>query len=323
MDEKKSKAETPDGKTRSKRASKGSQSMERQERKLLMVVNPRAGRNKSRGPLYDAAGILSSNGYLLRIHNTVAPGDARDLVRREGARYDAVVAVGGDGTLNEVVTGLMKLDNPPPLGYMPQGSTNDFAASLHLPSNPAEAAAVIAQSAGRKLDIGQWNRRYFVYVASFGAFTRTSYSAPQNVKNALGHFAYVLEGVKDLDSLRPYPIRLNADGETLDGEYLFGAVCNTLSIGGIVKLAPEHVALDDGLFELLLVPNPRTPADLQDLMMSAVNQDYAGKGFVFRHVSSIRLETEDVLPWSLDGEYAPGTPKVEIVNRRQALSMLL
>ena len=160
-------------------------------------------------------------------------------------------------------------------------------------------------------------------MASFGAFTRTSYSAPQNVKNALGHFAYVLEGVKDLDSLRPYPIRLNADGETLDGEYLFGAVCNTLSIGGIVKLAPEQVALDDGLFELLLVPNPRTPADLQDLMMSAVNQDYAGKGFIFRHVSSIRIETEDVLPWSLDGEYAPGTPKVEIVNRRQALPMLL
>ena len=316
MDEKETKTVT-------KRARKGKRSPERREKKLLMIVNPRAGRNKSRGPLYDAAAILSGRGYLLRIHNTVAPGDARDLARREGGNYDAVVAVGGDGTLNEVVSGLMKLDNPPPLGYMPQGSTNDFAASLRLSSEPPEAAAVIAQSSGRKLDIGQWNRRYFVYVASFGAFTRTSYSAPQNVKNALGHFAYVLEGVKDLGSLRPYPIRLNADGENLDGEYLFGAVCNTLSIGGIVKLAPEHVALDDGKFELLLAPNPRTPADLQDLMISAVNQDYAGKGFVFRHVSSIRIETEEALPWSLDGEYAPGAPKVEISNRRQAISMLL
>ncbi|MBR4544487.1 MAG: diacylglycerol kinase family lipid kinase [Oscillibacter sp.] len=297
--------------------------MDAQEKKLLMIVNPRAGKSKSRGPLYDAAAIFSGNGYLVKIHNTVAPGDARDCARREGGHYDAVVAVGGDGTLNEVVTGLMKLDAPPPLGYLPQGSTNDFAASLRLSQDPAEAAMTVAQSAGRRLDIGQWNRRYFVYVASFGAFTRSSYSAPQNVKNALGHFAYLLEGVKDLDSLRPYPIRLTADGETLDGEYLFGAVCNTLSIGGIVKLTPEQVALDDGLFELLLVPNPRTPADLQDFMISFMNQDYAGKGLIFRHAASIHVETSDALPWSLDGEYAPGVPSVDISNRRQALSMLL
>ena len=297
--------------------------MDAQEKKLLMIVNPRAGRNKSRGPLYDAAAIFSGNGYLVRIHNTVAPGDARDCARREGGHYDAVVAVGGDGTLNEVVTGLMKLEHPPALGYLPQGSTNDFAASLRLSQDPAEAAMTVAQSPGRRLDIGQWNRRYFVYVASFGAFTRSSYSAPQNVKNALGHFAYFLEGVKDLDSLRPYPIRLTADGENLDGEYLFGAVCNTLSIGGIVKLTPEQVALDDGQFELLLVPNPRTPADLQDFMVSFMNQDYAGKGLVFRHASSIHVETDDVLPWSLDGEYAPGVPSVDITNRPRALSMLL
>ena len=297
--------------------------MDAQEKKLLMIVNPRAGRNKSRGPLYDAAAIFSGNGYLVKIHNTVAPGDARDCARREGGHYDAVVAVGGDGTLNEVVTGLMKLEHPPALGYLPQGSTNDFAASLRLSQDPAEAAMTVAQSPGRRLDIGQWNRRYFVYVASFGAFTRSSYSAPQNVKNALGHFAYFLEGVKDLDSLRPYPIRLTADGENLDGEYLFGAVCNTLSIGGIVKLTPEQVALDDGQFELLLVPNPRTPADLQDFMVSFMNQDYAGKGLVFRHASSIHVETDDVLPWSLDGEYAPGVPSVDITNRPRALSMLL
>lgn len=288
-----------------------------------MIVNPRAGKTKSREPLYDAAAIFSGNGYLLNIHNTVAPGDARDCARREGPHYDAVVAVGGDGTLNEVVSGLMTLDNPPPLGYLPQGSTNDFAASLNLPSNPADAAIKVAQSAGRRLDIGQWNRRYFVYVASFGAFTRSSYSAPQTVKNALGHFAYLLEGVRDLDSLRPYPVRLTADGENLDGEYLFGAVCNTLSIGGIVKLAPEQVALDDGQFELLLVPNPKTPADLQDLFVSAMNQNYDGKGLVFRHASTVRVETDGDLPWSLDGEYAPGVPAVEIRNHRQAISMLL
>ena len=141
------------------------------------------------------------------------------------------------------------------------------------------------------------------------------------MKNALGHFAYLLEGARNLDTLRPYQVRLTADGENLDGEYLFGAVCNSTSIGGMMKLETERVVLDDGLFELLLIPNPRNPADVQNLMMALVNQEY--DHLIFRHVSSVRLETEEDLPWSLDGEYAPSAPVVEIENRRQALAMLL
>ncbi len=288
---------------------------------MLMIVNPLAGKSKPRGPLYDAAAELSESGYLLAIHNTAGPGDAYSYVLRRGSSFDAVVAAGGDGTLNETASGLLELDNPPPLLYLPQGSTNDFAASLRIPLNPVEAAAAARTGSVRRLDAGQWNNRHFIYIASFGAFTRSSYAAPQASKNALGHFAYILEGMRDLESLRPYQIRLTADGECLDGEYLFGAVCNSTSIGGIMKLEEAQVVLDDGLFELLLIPNPKNPLDLQNIMITLVNQDY--EHFIFRHVSSIRLETKENLPWSLDGEYAPSASVVEIENRRRALPMFL
>ena len=294
-----------------------------EQKKLLMIVNQTAGRSKPRGPLFDAAAILSQAGYLLSIHNTVFSGDAAETAAKEGENYDVVVAVGGDGTLNEVVSGLLPLKHPPLLGYIAQGSTNDFASSLHISSNPATAAAVIAKAQPRQLDIGRWNSRHFVYVASFGAFTRSSYTASQAAKNALGHFAYILEGMKDLNSLRPYRIRLTADGEVLDGEYLFGAVCNSTSIGGLMKLDPDRVVLDDGKFEMLLIPNPKTPVDLQNLVLSLLDQHYDREGLVFRHVSSIHLETEEELPWSLDGEYAASVPTVDIVNCQRLLTMLL
>ena len=292
-------------------------------KKLLMIVNPRAGKTKPAGPLFGAAAALSEQGYLLSVRPTKGQGHARDIAAVEGAKFDVVVAVGGDGTLNEVAAGLMTLSSPPPLGYFPQGSTNDFAASLKISGDPEEAVQAVLRAQPRQLDVGMWNERSFVYVASFGAFTRSSYSAPQSVKNALGHLAYILEGVKDLDTLRPYRIRLTADGEVLDGEYLFGAVCNSTSIGGLMKLDSERVVLDDGKFEMLLIPNPKTPGDLQKLVMALLEQKYDREGLVFRHVSSIHLQTEEDLPWSLDGEYAPSQPEVTVENRCRALTMLL
>lgn len=297
--------------------------MDTQTKSLLLIFNPRAGRSKPRGPLFDAMALLSEGGYLVRIHRTTAPGDAAETAFREGGNYDLVVASGGDGTLNEVISGLSRLEHPPLLGYLPQGSTNDFAASLHLPANPEQAAAAILQGKVQVLDIGRWNQRSFVYVASFGAFTKSSYSAPQAAKNALGHFAYILEGMKDLNSLRPYRVRLTADGETLDGEYLFGAVCNSTSIGGLMKLDPGRVVLDDGKFELLLIPNPKNALDLQNLVLNLLNQNFEGQGLIFRHVSQLHLETDEALPWSLDGEYAPSVPAVDIENQQGALRMLL
>ena len=280
------------------------------QKKLLMIVNPRAGRSKPRGPLYDAAAALCDAGYLLRIRRTTAAGDA-------------VVAVGGDGTLNEVISGIQTLKTPPAVGYLPQGSTNDFAASLEIPSDPVQAAEAIVRGQRRQLDIGRFGERIFVYVASFGAFTRTSYTASQDVKNALGHFGYLLESLRDLDTLRPYKVRITADGETLDGEYLFGAVANSTSIAGMMKLEREEVILDDGLFELLLVPHPQNAAELQNLIWALLNQQYNSGGLIFRHVSALHVETDEDLPWSLDGEYEPSQPTVDITNCQRALTMLL
>lgn len=293
------------------------------QKKLLLILNPRAGKTQSRSPLFDAVSVFSEAGYLVSVHNTSGRGDAAETAEKEGKNFDLVVCCGGDGTLNEAASGLMRLSEPPLLGYLPRGSTNDFASSLHISSNPVTAARILMKARQQPLDIGQWNDRYFVYVASFGAFTKSSYSAPQAAKNALGHFAYILEGMKDLNTLRPYQIRLFADGEDLSGDYLFGAVCNSTSIGGLMRLDPKHVVLNDGKFELLLIPNPQSAIGLQNLILAILNQQYDHEGVIFRHVSQLSLETEKELPWSLDGEYAPSVPSAEIRNLQGALTFLL
>lgn len=292
-------------------------------KKLLFIINPMAGKKQPRGPVYDALAVLSEAGYLVKIHNTTGRGDATETVIREGKHYDLVVCSGGDGTLNETINGMMKLENPPLLGYLPRGSTNDFASSLHISSNPVRAALAITQHHKQTMDVGLWNDRNFAYVASFGAFTKTSYNVSQAAKNALGHFAYILGSMKDIGSLRPYKVKVNADGDVLDGDYLFGAVCNTTSMGGLMKFDPEHVVLNDGKFEMLLVPNPKTPLGLQNLLFALMNQHYHDEGIVYRHVSHVVLETEEDLPWSLDGEYAPSMPKVDLAIQQEALTMLL
>ena len=290
---------------------------------LLFIVNPRAGRTRSTAPLFDAVAHFCASGYLVDLRLTQAREDATRLARELGGKFDAVVCCGGDGTLNETVTGLMDLPSPPPLGYIPAGSTNDFAASLHLPDQPLEAARVITASGGRPLDVGSFNGRPFIYVASFGAFTRASYSAPQNVKNDLGHLAYILEGVKDLSTLRPYRASVATEEECFDGEFLFGAVTNATSVGGLVKLKEDQVCLDDGLFELLLIPNPKSIADLQGLARSLLLQDFTGGGVIFRHVHTLTVQTPEDLPWALDGEFDPGGAQVVIHNLHRRLTFLI
>lgn len=295
-------------------------------KKLLFIVNPRAGRNKSHGPLFDAAAVYSEAGYLIDIRLTRRRGDATRFVEELGGDYDLIVCHGGDGTLNETVNGLMKLPAKyrPQVSYLPGGSTNDFAASLSISPEPAVAAQSAMRICPRKLDVGQFGRRYFIYVASFGAFTKASYSVPQDVKNMFGHFAYILEGVRDLDSLRPYRMKLTADGEVLDNEYLFGAISNSTSIAGMMKLSPDDVSFNDGEFEMLLVPVPKSPGDLQALTRALMYQEYGvSEGLIFRHVKHVTAQTEENIPWTLDGEYVPGAPEIDISIVGSGLEMLL
>lgn len=291
-------------------------------KKLLFIVNPKAGKTKSNAPLFDAVAAFSRAGYLVRVFLTESGGEARTYAAKWGPQYDVVVCAGGDGTLNETISGLMELERRPLLGYLPNGSTNDFAASLHLSSDPRHAAQAIASGQPHALDIGRHNDRYFAYVASFGAFTRSSYSASQAAKNALGHFAYILEGLGDLDSLRPYNCRIEADGETFEGDFIFGAVCNSTSLGGLVKLDPSRVKMDDGLFELLLLRMPKTALDLQNLITAMTRMQYEYPGVIFRHVQHVTLTTQAHIPWSLDGEFAPSVERVDIDNLSGAVELL-
>lgn len=237
-----------------------------------------------------------------------------------------MVCHGGDGTLNETVNGLMCIpkDRRPPVSYLPGGSTNDFAASLNISSDLAVAAQSAMRMEARDLDVGVFGSRNFIYVASFGAFTRTSYTVPQDIKNVFGHFAYMLEGAKDLDTLHPYRMKITADDEVIDGEYLFGAVSNSTSIAGLMKLPKSEVSLNDGEFELLLVPVPKSPLAMQALIRALVYQNYENsEGLIFRHVKRVAAETQENIPWTLDGEYAPGAPRIEIGIEDNALKMLL
>ena len=296
------------------------------DKKLLFIVNPRAGKRKSHAPLFDAVSIYSEAGYLVSVRVTSHPGEATELAEDLGEEFDLVVCHGGDGTLNETVNGVMRIpkDKRPAVSYLPGGSTNDFAASLNISSNPAEAALSAMRLEPRKLDVGRFGERNFVYVASFGAFTKTTYTVPQDIKNVFGHFAYMLDGVKNLDTLCPYRMKITADGEVFDGEYLFGAISNSTSIAGLMKLSDEEVLFNDGLFELLLVPVPRTSAAMQALILALVNKDYYNsEGLIFRHVKHVTAETAENIPWTLDGEYDPGAPFVEIGIEENGLTLMI
>ena len=264
------------------------------DKKLLFIVNPRAGKTKSLAPLFDAAAIYSEAGYLVSVRKTTHRGEATELAESLGPEFDVVVCHGGDGTLNETVNGVMRIPRE------------------YRPLKP------------RSLDVGKFGERNFVYVASFGAFTKTTYTVQQDIKNMFGHFAYLLEGVKNLDTLCPYRMKITADGEVFDGEYLFGAISNSTSIAGLMKLSPDEVSFDDGKFELLLVPVPRTPAAMQALILALINKDYYdSEGLIFRHVKHVTAETAEDIPWTLDGEYDPGAPVVEIGIEDNGVTMLL
>ena len=290
---------------------------------MLFLYNPTAGKGRVTADLAAVLDVFTKAGYLTTVYPTQGKADATRIAAELGGQFDRVVCSGGDGTLSETVSGLMQLPECPEVGYLPNGSTNDFAASLHIPATPLKAAESIVNGHPFYLDVGRHNDRYFAYVASFGAFTRSSYSVPQATKNALGHFAYILEGMKDLDSLRPYRCRVETGEEIFEGEFIFGAVCNSTSLGGIMKLDPSRVQMDDGAFELLLLRMPKTAIDLQSLIAAISRMDYNGPGVIFRHVQQVTVTTDEDLPWSLDGEYAPSAPRVELRNLPGAIPLML
>ncbi len=283
--------------------------------KLLFIYNPHAGRGQVRGKLGGILNAFTKAGCLVTVYPTQGPGDASRAARELAPQFDRVACSGGDGTLHEVVAGLMELPegSRPPVGYLPAGTTNDYARNLNLPKRMEEMAALAASGEPRSVDIGRLGESWFIYVAAFGLFTDVAYNTPQQFKNAFGHLAYVLKGASELGSLKGYPLRVEHDGGALEGEYLYGMVSNTVSVGGILGLPSDEVVLDDGLLELVLVEKPKTVAQLNSVILALAKQEYtAESGVVGLHSSRYRITCEEAVPFTLDGEFGGEHTEAEI-----------
>ena len=292
-------------------------------KKILLIVNPIAGRSHTKSGLYRALDLFSNSGYQVSLQKTVSKGHATSIVLEHGKENDIVVCCGGDGTLNEVVSGVMQLGIKVPLGYIPAGTTNDFASSLKLSYNMNIAVKAIMNGQERPLDIGVFNgKRYFNYIASFGAFTGSSYTTPQSYKNTLGHLAYLLEGVKDIPNIRPYHVRVEVEGAVYENDYIFGAVSNSISIGGMVKLDSNQVDLNDGLFEIILIKNPKTALDLSRIIRAITKKDYKDKMIDFIKAPAASFYMEKQIPWTIDGEYEAGGTEIIVKNIQSAITLL-
>ncbi len=292
-------------------------------KKMLFIMNPYAGKRRANKYLADILEMFNREDYLVTVHMTAGPGDATGVVQALAPGMDIVVCCGGDGTFNETVAGLLKANVDIPVGYIPAGSTNDFAASLHLPTEPLEAAQEIVEGVPVSYDAGSFCGRFFSYVASFGAFTRTSYTTPQSIKNALGHTAYVLSGISELSQIRPEHIRMEINGEVVEDDFLFGAICNSTSVGGILTLDPKQVDMADGKLEVLLVRSPQSLLELTECIAAVQSQQYNNCEMItFRSGSKIEITADPEMPWTLDGEREDGHEHITVVNKHLAYRLV-
>lgn len=279
-------------------------------KKLLFIINPKAGLKKNKDYIDDAVKVFENAGYKVGIKYTKKRLDGTNIAREYGSKVDLVVCMGGDGTLNEVIQGMIESEVVTPLGYIPAGSTNDFATSLGLKSDPKEQAEFIVSNEARPLDMGMFNGRYFVYTASAGIFTKTSYSTPQKMKNRLGHFAYILHGIRELFHIRRLRLKIELENKTYEGKYIFAAINNATKVGGIMKLDKELVEFNDGLFELMLVEFPRGPVEFMRLVVKVLTQKFTGK-ITLEQITSARITDCTDIDWSLDGEKETGRAVVD------------
>lgn len=292
-------------------------------KKLLFLFNPTAGKGSVKGHLPGILDAFTKEGWLTTAYPTQCRGDAARVAAELGGQYERVVCCGGDGTLNETISGLLALQDPPVLGYIPAGSTNDFSRNLGLPKVLEDAARMAVTGPVRRSDVGQFNEKTFIYVAAFGAFTDVSYDTPQEFKNMFGHLAYLMEGVTRLDSIKSYPVTLTHDGGTVEGDFFYGMVSNTISVGGFKNPLATDVSLDDGLFEVLLIRRPKSLPELQSFVTTLQQKKpMDGGAIVSFSTKKLQVTCQEPLPWTLDGEYGGAPLTVDISNRYQALDLV-
>ncbi len=292
-------------------------------KKLLFIFNPYSGKAQIKNKLLQIVDIMVKAGYEVTIYPTQARADALNLVQKRAKKYDLVVCSGGDGTLDEAVSGMMLSEKKVPLGYIPAGSTNDFANSLKIPKDMVKAAKAAVSGKKFACDVGKFNDSFFIYVAAFGIFTAVSYKTSQEWKNILGHAAYILEGAKSLHEITSYHMRVEYEDQVIEDEFIYGMITNSNSVGGFKNMTGKNVLLDDGKFEVTLIRKPKNLVELNEILASLSNMiDDTDAIYSFKS-DCITFYAEEKVPWTLDGEYGGNPQEVKISNQQQALEIMV
>ena len=291
---------------------------------LMLIVNPAAGKGRVRYNLYGIVSEFAAAGYAVNVFMTTKRGDATTYAAECGAQHDLVACIGGDGTLSETMAGLMHVDpaSRPAIGYIPMGTANDVSATLKLSRNPREAARTVVYKSPHEVDVGRLGTDYFSYIAAFGSFTEVSYSTPQERKRVLGHLAYILEGMASLQKITSYKATVVHDEGVIEGDFLFGAVTNSTSVAGLVRLDESTVNLSDGYFEILLIRNPQGAADLNSIITSILNKNYDPTHVIYLHSRKIAFAFDQPVAWTRDGEAGGEYTSVEVENLHRAVQLI-
>ena len=295
-------------------------------KRMMLLVNPNAGKGEFRTVLAEILHTIYDGGWLPTVVFTKFAGEAPGIIMRHGPEYDVVACLGGDGTLSEVAAGLMRIEERErrPIGYIPLGTTNDVARTLGISFKPLEAAKSLLTGSPMSYDIGQFGfDNYFTYIAAFGAFTEVSYGTPQETKQALGHMAYMLEGIRSLAKITDYHAVVEYDGGVLEDDFIFGAVTNSTSVSGLVRLDSKRVDLADGMFEVLLVRKPSDLLALSDILTSVLSTDFSGPNVMFLRSREVRFMFSENVAWTRDGEDGGSHRDVHIVNRHPGVEIIV
>ena len=292
-------------------------------KKMLFIYNPNSGMGLLKPKLSDVLDIFVKGGYEVTVYPTQKYHDAVRKMGEYEEQYDLVACSGGDGTLDEVVTGMMKREDKVPIGYIPAGTTNDFASSLHISKNMLEAADTVVNGVPFACDVGEFNEDYFVYIAAFGLFTDVSYETKQCMNYVLGHLAYILEGTKRIFNIPSYRIKVTHDGETIEDEFIYGMVTNSRSVGGFKGITGKNVVFDDGKFEVTLFKTPRNPMELNEILGALALRKINPKRMYSFKTNEVHFETEEEIPWTLDGEFGGVHEEVVVKDCQKALEIMV
>ena len=293
-------------------------------KKLLIVMNPVAGIKKANKFLTEIVSLFSNADYECQVQMSTKDINAENIIIEYGRGKDLIVCIGGDGTFNEVVSGCLKMNISPVIGYIPSGSTNDFAIGMNLSLVPLKAAKNILNGKVVEVDAGLFNGRVFTYTASFGAFTKASYNTPRSLKNSFGHFAYVLEGVKEITNLSAFKLQIKSEQKIVEGTYIYGGICNSKRIGGgLIQFSDCNVDMNDGLLEVFLIKQPKNATEYMQIIYDLNSGNFNGLFFEFFSTSKLTVLTDDEINWSIDGEFQKGASVVEIKNVKSAFKLLV